>query len=262
MAAIHLASCDLVAFLRTFDRLQRTLFLHQSFHFSNHEHWLESGSNRPTPARQCIPCLEKMFSTSYASNLVFRCLYPLNVKVESALFAARPLMRGARQLAVAVAVRRLVSVRRRGNLSATFMAMTESAAQSLHHRIFPPLSPANMQSIRRMTLPSIDLTSAHLSYLILSMFIVSYSLFCELIHSRLYFTSRMPAGHARRHSSLVSGGTVSLIRTDGGLGRRHPQEVAWVVVGLQVFALPLSFPQKYLKVNLKYRNTTRPGHGY
>ena len=114
MAAIHLASCDLVAFLRTFDRLQRTLFLHQSFHFSNHEHWLESGSNRPTPARQCIPCLEKMFSISYASNLVFRCLYPLNVKVESALFAARPLMRGARQLAVAVAVRRLVSVRRRG----------------------------------------------------------------------------------------------------------------------------------------------------
>lgn len=96
-------------------------------------------------------------------------------------------MREARQLAVAVNARRLVSVRRRGNLSATIMAMTESASQSLHHCIFLPLLLLNVHSIRRMAFPSIDPSSAHLAYPILSLFLASYALFPQLIRNRLHF---------------------------------------------------------------------------
>lgn len=89
-----------------------------------------------------------------------------------------------------------------------------------------------------MALPIIDLALGHLSCLILSMFLVSYSLFCELIHSRFHFISRIPAGHARRHSSLVPEGIVSLIRTDGDWEDDITQEVAWCPSLCHVVELP------------------------
>ena len=49
IAAIHLASCDLVAFLRTFDRLQQSPFYIKASTFTGHKHWLGSGS-RPSNA--------------------------------------------------------------------------------------------------------------------------------------------------------------------------------------------------------------------
>jgi hypothetical protein len=136
--------------------------------------------------------------------------------------------------------------------------MTESAAQSLHHRIFLPFS----ASIRRMALPTIDPTSAHLSYLILSLFLVSYALFCKLIRSRLHYV-RIPAGHACRHSPLAPEATVSLICNDGDWEDDTIQEVMQMVVGVQVFAIAVELRQKkYMKINFKYRNAARSGHGY
>ena len=139
MAAIHLASCDLVAFLRTFDRLQRSPFFIKASTSLNHEHWLGSGS-RPSDActAHCISCLENV-SPSYAPESSIKVSHLLKRKERCSPFGR--FMREARQLAVAVNARRLVSVRRRGNLSATFMAMTESASQSLHHCIFLLLVP-------------------------------------------------------------------------------------------------------------------------
>lgn len=117
--------------------------------------------------------------------------------------------------------------------------MTESAVQSLHHRIFLPFS----ASIRRMALPTIDPTSAHLSYLILSLFLVSYALFCKLIRSRLHYV-RIPAGHACRHSPLAPEATVSLICNDGDWEDDTIQEVMRMVVGVQVFAIAVELRQK------------------
>ena len=75
MAAIHLASCDLVAFLRTFDRLQRSpFFIKASTSLTTSIGW-GVGPDRPMPAQHCIPCLENV-STSYASNLLLKCLIP------------------------------------------------------------------------------------------------------------------------------------------------------------------------------------------
>jgi hypothetical protein len=72
MAAIHLASCDLVAFLRTFDRLQRTLFfIRASTSLTTSIGWgvgptVQRLRGSAFPARNVF--------TSYAPNLVFRCL--------------------------------------------------------------------------------------------------------------------------------------------------------------------------------------------
>jgi|ERR1700722_10826802 hypothetical protein len=136
MAAIHLASCDLVAFLRTFNRLQRSLFFIKSFHFSDHEDLLGSWA-RPSNACAALHSLSGECFHLICPESSIEVPYPLSVKGgnravrHSAAYAGKPDSWQWQLLQ-----RRLVSVRRRGNLSATFMAMMESATQSLYHRIF------------------------------------------------------------------------------------------------------------------------------
>src|SRR5947209_11333337 len=106
-----------------------------------------------------------------------------------------------------------------------------------------------MHSIRRMALPIIGLTSAHLSYLILSMFLVSYPLFCEFIRkSPLLCVPNPPLATLCRHSSLVPEGIVSLIRTDGDWEDEITQGMAWMVVGVQSLCHPVGLPKKYIKI--------------
>jgi len=101
-------------------------------------------------------------------------------------------MREARQLAAAVNARRLVSVRRRGNLSATFMAMTESASTIPVSAHLPSLLLPNVHSIRKTTFPSIDPTSAHLAYLILSLLLAD--MLSSLISSQATLAGEYPNG--------------------------------------------------------------------
>jgi hypothetical protein len=95
MAAIHLASCDLVAFLRTFNRLQRSLFFIKSFHFSDHEHWLGSGSDCQTPVAALHSLPGECFHLICPESSI-KVPYPLSVKGgkravrHSAAYAGKP----------------------------------------------------------------------------------------------------------------------------------------------------------------------------
>jgi hypothetical protein len=180
MAAIHLASCDLVAFLRTFDRLQRSPFFIKA---STSIGW-GVGPDRPN-ACTALHSLPGEYFHLICPESSIKVPYPLRRKERSSplgRLCGKPdswrwqLMHDG-----------LVSVRRRGQSFSHIhgddgIGFTISASPHL-----PPLLLPNVHSIRRMAFPSIDPTSAHLAYPILSLFLASYALFPQLIRNRLHF---------------------------------------------------------------------------
>jgi NhaP-type Na+/H+ or K+/H+ antiporter len=100
-----------------------------------------------------------------------------------------------------------------------------------------------------MAFPGLEPTSAHLTYLILSLFLVSYALFSELISNRLHLSEPPLATLV----GIIFGpkGIVSLNPQRWGWEDNITQEVTRMVVGVQVFAIAIELPQKYMKNHLR-----------
>lgn len=100
-----------------------------------------------------------------------------------------------------------------------------------------------------MAFPGIEPTSAHLTYLILSLFLVSYALFSELIRNRLHLSEPPLATLV----GIIFGprGITSLDPQRWGWEDNITQEVTRMVVGVQVFAIAIELPPRYMKIHLR-----------
>ena len=100
-----------------------------------------------------------------------------------------------------------------------------------------------------MAFPGIEPTSAHLTYLILSLFLVSYALFSELIRNRLHLSEPPLATLV----GIIFGprGIASLNPRGWGWEDNITQEVTRMVVGVQVFAIAVELPQKYMRTHIR-----------
>ena len=100
-----------------------------------------------------------------------------------------------------------------------------------------------------MAFPGIEPTSAHLTYLILSLFLVSYALFSQLIRNRLHL-SEPPL--ATLVGILFGPRAISSINPQQwGWEDNITQEVTRMVIGIQVFAIAVELPSKYMKAHLR-----------
>jgi sodium/hydrogen antiporter len=100
-----------------------------------------------------------------------------------------------------------------------------------------------------MAFPQIDPTSPHLTFLILSLFLVSYALFSELIRNRLHLSE--PPLATLAGIAFGPRGITALNPQRWGWEDNITQEVTRVVVGVQVFAIAIELPQKYIKAHLR-----------
>jgi sodium/hydrogen antiporter len=100
-----------------------------------------------------------------------------------------------------------------------------------------------------MAFPEIEPTSPHLTYLILSLFLVSYALFSELIRNRLHLSEPPLATLV----GIIFGprGIVALNPQRWGWQDDITQEVTRMVIGIQVFAIAIELPGKYMKTHLR-----------
>ena len=95
-----------------------------------------------------------------------------------------------------------------------------------------------------MSWPQIEPSSPHLTYLILSLFLILYALFSELIRNRLHLSEPPLAT------------LVGIISGPQGLDVLHPQTWGWedditmeitrVIVGVQVFVAGIELPRRWL----------------
>ena len=90
----------------------------------------------------------------------------------------------------------------------------------------------------------IEPTAAHLSYLILSAFLITYALFSLFIRNRLHL-SEPPLALL---TGIVFGekGADVLLPQSWGILDNLTQEFTRVIVGLQVFAVGLELPKHYI----------------
>jgi sodium/hydrogen antiporter len=96
-----------------------------------------------------------------------------------------------------------------------------------------------------MAWPQIEPTTSHLTYLILSLFLIIYALFSELIRNRLHLSEPPLAT------------LVGIVFGPRGIGILNPKTWGWqdditqefsrIIVGVQVFAVGLELPKKWLK---------------
>lgn len=96
-----------------------------------------------------------------------------------------------------------------------------------------------------MAWPQVEPTTPHLTYLILSLFLIGYALFSELIRNRLHLSEPPLAT------------VVGIIFGPRGFDLLNPktwgwqdditQEITRIVVGVQVFAVGIELPRKWLK---------------
>lgn len=100
-----------------------------------------------------------------------------------------------------------------------------------------------------MGFPSLEPTTPHLVYLILSVFLILYALFAELIRNRLHLSEPPLALFV---GILFGGLAVDIL---GPISWRFQddvtQEITRVVVGLQVFTVGLDLPAGYMKRHWK-----------
>lgn len=91
----------------------------------------------------------------------------------------------------------------------------------------------------------IEATPPHLTYLIVSAFLILYALFSLFIRNRLHL-SEPPLAML---TGLAFGpkGVGAINPTKWGLDDGHAQEITRVIVGLQVFAVGLELPKGYLR---------------
>ena len=96
-----------------------------------------------------------------------------------------------------------------------------------------------------MAFPGIEPTSAHLTYLILSLFLITYALFSELIRNRLHLSEPPLATLI----GILFGprGITSLNPQRWGWEDNITQEVTRIIVGVQVFAIAVELPARYMK---------------
>ena len=96
-----------------------------------------------------------------------------------------------------------------------------------------------------MAWPQVEPTTSHLTYLILSLFLIGYALFSELIRNRLHLSEPPLAT------------LVGIIFGPRGIDVLNPKTWGWqdditqeftrIIVGVQVFAVGLELPRKWLK---------------
>ncbi len=99
-----------------------------------------------------------------------------------------------------------------------------------------------------MAFPKIEPTSSHLTYLILSLFLILYALFSELIRNRCHLSEPPLATLV----GILFGprGITSLNPQRWGWEDNITQEVARMVAGIQVFAIAIVLPKQYMKNHL------------
>ena len=100
-----------------------------------------------------------------------------------------------------------------------------------------------------MAFPGIEPISAHLTYLILSGFLVLYALFSELIRNRFHLSEPPLATLV----GIIFGprGATALNPQAWGWEDNITHEVTRVILGVQVFAVAIGLPSKYIKVHWK-----------
>lgn len=95
-----------------------------------------------------------------------------------------------------------------------------------------------------MAWPPIEPIPAHLTYLILSVFLIAYALFSELIRNRLHLSEPPLATLA----GIAFGPRIIAVLDPHSWGWRDPitQEFTRVIVGVQVFAVGIELPKRWL----------------
>lgn len=99
-----------------------------------------------------------------------------------------------------------------------------------------------------MAFPGLEPTSAHLTYLVLSSFLIVFALYSELIRNRLHLSEPPLATII----GIIFGpkGVNSLNPQQWGWEDNITQEVTRMVCGVQVFAVAIELPQRYMKTHL------------
>ena len=98
-----------------------------------------------------------------------------------------------------------------------------------------------------MAWPSIEPTSPHLTYLILASFLILYALFSELIRNRLHLSE--PPLATLVGIAFGPRGVGALTPIEWGWEDNITQELSRVIVGVQVFAVGVELPKKYVKTH-------------
>lgn len=93
--------------------------------------------------------------------------------------------------------------------------------------------------------PAIEPTSPHLTYLILASFLIAYALFSELIRNRLHLSE--PPLATLAGIAFGPRGVGALTPIKWGWEDNITQELSRVIVGVQVFAVGVELPKKYVK---------------
>lgn len=93
--------------------------------------------------------------------------------------------------------------------------------------------------------PSLEPTSPHLTYLILSLFLILYALFSELIRNRLHFSE--PPLATLVGIAFGPRGFGALSPIDWGWEDNITQELTRVILGVQVFAVGVALPKQYVR---------------
>ena len=93
--------------------------------------------------------------------------------------------------------------------------------------------------------PEIEPSTSHLTYLLLSVFLIGYALFSELIRNRIHL-SEPPLATV---TGIIFGpqGLTVLDPFDWGWADNITQEFTRVVIGVQVFTSGIELPAKYIK---------------
>jgi len=96
-----------------------------------------------------------------------------------------------------------------------------------------------------MGFPEIDPSTSHLAYLLLSLFLILYALFSELIRNRAHLSEPPLATLA----GIASGprGVAALNPISWGWEDNITQELTRIIVGVQCFAVGIELPKKYIK---------------
>lgn len=100
-----------------------------------------------------------------------------------------------------------------------------------------------------MAWPSLEPTSPHLTYLILASFLIVYALFSELIRNRIHISE--PPLATLVGIAFGPRGVGALTPIQWGWEDNITQELSRVIVGVQVFAVGVELPKKYVKDHKK-----------
>ena len=98
-----------------------------------------------------------------------------------------------------------------------------------------------------MVWKQLSLTSSHLTYILLSSFLIVYALFSNFIRNRLHL-AEPPL--ATLFGILVGPKCFDIIDPEKWINRDSTtEEITRIVVGIQVFAIGLELPKRWIKVH-------------